>query len=585
MSGLRSYRSNPKKGNIPLELSEGHYRLRGPRKKEAWKNKGKCPGSNDSWKIIPDLALGHEQNTHVVELQLCDLDGVWLKNETVARTLAVALRDALADFIGIQANEIGCTSKSVRYQGIRCQSIMLYDRFAAGYVSQTGKNLECLLRTAREKLICSADCDSACPQCVLDFDQRFDMERLNRKKALEFLTPTWLDQLRLPEQWDFFGEARSRAEIATSLEEALLGICREQPDVKHIYLFAMTDEETDIANSSLRQLAYRLAGMNVSVTLIFAAPVDPLREEDRYLLAAMADHPKIHIAQSMRLQRVGEGFLLAEVAHGNGFSAWAADSKDALLADESWAVASPLIAAEQQASAIPKITLQSASELRPAYRNRGDKEITIHHEWNGSLQQFGQRFWNTIIEQHPATGALLNGADTITAVHYQDRYLLNPLAVALLYRVCQALKAQYDEVSWSNVPLRLVTTSDKHDYRGNASYQIWHDWRDLEQRDAVIQRAWKRIGMLAETENRSRRDAPHNRTLTLHFTSGTCLRIRLDQGFSYWKTGRVRENRRFPFHESISKQVQALCSSRVTITGGDFPTQLFCACREKDAEF
>ncbi|MDQ6978616.1 MAG: helicase-related protein, partial [Mariprofundaceae bacterium] len=558
-----------KQGDIPPKLKEQHFRLRGSRKID-----GICSGSSESWKIMPDLALGHEQETHVFELQLRDLNSEWLNDETVARTLAVALRDVLADFIGIQSTEIGCSNKPVRqHDGMKCQSIILYDRFAAGYVGQAGRNIAELLNRARKQLNCSAKCDSACPQCVLDFDQRFDAERLDRKKAMAYITPEWLNQLRLPSQWHFFGQAHSRVDIATSLQEALLAALRQHTAIQKVSLFTIVGDSSDLAISPLRMVAYDLAGRKCSVDIVLANPICDITREDRYILAAMAEHPQIQVCEVPNVQTVGSGFLLAEARYGDTAQAWAVDSRDALLANETWAVASPLITADTISPCVSPFIQHCAAELHPPVEDKGDKEISIQHDVDGELQQFGSRFLETIIAQHAASHDILKGSDVVTEVHYQDRYLFNPLAVALLLRVCHCLQSEGDPI-----PVTVVTTNDKNDYRGGYTRNIWHDWRDLTQRDEIIKQALSSMNMLGNIDNRTRQNAPHNRTLTLSFASGKSLRIRLDQGFSYWKARQNRQNVSFPFDASVSQQAQAVLNTNIMVKGGDqYPTQIFCA--------
>ncbi|MFA5517015.1 MAG: helicase-related protein [Desulfuromonadales bacterium] len=184
----------------PKLLIQPHKRLRGSNKAED------CPGSHEPWKIKQVNALGHEEKTDVLEIQLRDENGLWLTNSRVANTLAVAFRDALAEQLGVQVSELGCGIKQTELadQSI-CKSIFLYDRFAAGYSSslaidskpgEDGDSIAQLIINAAKKLDCPADCDSVCPQCLLDFDQRFIAEQLDRKTAKQLLNEAWISELQ-----------------------------------------------------------------------------------------------------------------------------------------------------------------------------------------------------------------------------------------------------------------------------------------------------------------------------------------------------------------------------------------------------
>jgi hypothetical protein len=157
-----------------------------------------CPGSDNPWKIKQGIILGHESWTDVFELQLKNEAGVWLNDSIVARTLAVALRDALAELIGVQAIEMGCDAKPARPEpGCHCQSILIFDRYAAGYTLNADRHLAGMFHRARRRLQCPANCDSACPHCVLDYDQRFAADSLDRHAVLGLLTDSWLKRLSI----------------------------------------------------------------------------------------------------------------------------------------------------------------------------------------------------------------------------------------------------------------------------------------------------------------------------------------------------------------------------------------------------
>jgi hypothetical protein len=175
-------------GLLPDVFKKPHAKLRRAKAEGAY-----CVGSSDSWKIKQAISLGHETWTDVLEFQLKATLGTWLNDVITATTLAVALRDALAELIGVQANELGCDIKQAKPEsGVRCYSILIFDRYAAGYASSAARYIASIFHMARKRLECAKHCDSACPHCVLDFDQRFAADNLDRKMALGFLTEEWL---------------------------------------------------------------------------------------------------------------------------------------------------------------------------------------------------------------------------------------------------------------------------------------------------------------------------------------------------------------------------------------------------------
>ena len=175
-------------GKMPKVFEDPHPRLR-----RADGQTGICRGSDDPWRIKQGLTLGHETTTDILEIQIKTVAGAWLFDRVVAQTLAVALRDALADLIGVQATELGCDIKqAVTPERVVCYSILIYDHYAAGYSSGATNSIAELFRRAQQRLACPANCDSACPACILDFDQRFDFDLLDRLAALDVLNDEWL---------------------------------------------------------------------------------------------------------------------------------------------------------------------------------------------------------------------------------------------------------------------------------------------------------------------------------------------------------------------------------------------------------
>jgi len=79
----------------------------------------------------------------MVEFQLKNREDVWLHERIAAHTITVAIRDSLAELIGVQSSELGCEVKQVRPEpGAMCQSIMIYDTHAAGYASRADKCMD-----------------------------------------------------------------------------------------------------------------------------------------------------------------------------------------------------------------------------------------------------------------------------------------------------------------------------------------------------------------------------------------------------------------------------------------------------------
>ncbi|MGC8530213.1 MAG: DEAD/DEAH box helicase [Leptospirillia bacterium] len=172
-------------------LKATHSPLRGSPNKN---KKTECDGLPGSWKI-KTLLLGHEAYTDALELQLRGIHGLYLNDQIAADTIAAALRLALSENLGVSLTEISTMSKQVRQGTEKIYSIVLYDRNASGYSTLGAQSIGALLKSAREHLLCTAQCDKACFECILDYDLMFMGDRLDRHKALGFMTEEWMQAL------------------------------------------------------------------------------------------------------------------------------------------------------------------------------------------------------------------------------------------------------------------------------------------------------------------------------------------------------------------------------------------------------
>ncbi|MEZ6121433.1 MAG: DUF1998 domain-containing protein, partial [Pirellulaceae bacterium] len=476
-------------GTLPAVLDNPHRKLR--RSKD---ESGYCPGSDNPWKIKQRIALGHEGWTDVLEIQLRSESGEWLNDKVAATTLAVAFRDSLAAAIGIQATELGCEIKPSRLElGGYCQSILIFDRYAAGYASDAERFMNNLFRSARQRLECPSDCDSSCPQCVLDYDQRFAIDMLDRHTAKQFLTDGWLDRLQLPEELAFFGSA-SRLE-PHSIRESIWRIVG-QGNNGGIRLFAACrNEDWDVAPSPLRELSYRLAGQGVKVEVALPSEISGLDDADRFILASLADHPLIDLLLLDEPARVGNGWIIAETLD-SPVARWAVSSEQALNFSAEWGTSTGPLIKQEGGQPIPLSSSPlSPDALRPKNLDLGDKEITIHHEIDGPVTGFGTRFWQKVMTDHPATAEVIKGKGEVVGLTYADRYLFSPISVALLAELVKGLRNAIEPNRWKTPAINIRTTPNAYDDGSWKPNKLWANWPDTYTRDGVLKSVFQTAGI------------------------------------------------------------------------------------------
>ncbi|MCH8542945.1 MAG: DEAD/DEAH box helicase [Alcanivorax sp.] len=566
---------------LPDVFKKPHRKLRRARGDEL-----DCPGSFDSWKIKQEITLGSESWTDVLEIQLKSAAGIWLNDDAAASSIAVALRDSLAALIGVQAQELGCDVKPTAAEnGAPCRSIVIYDRHAAGYASGAYRFVVDLLGKAREQLDCPAACDSACPHCILDFDQRFASERLDRHAALRFLSTEWMAALALPDQLQYFGPG-THMEYKPLLEALWLTLSGSGIDKVRFFLGGGVDD-WDLGPSPLREGAYRLASHGVQVELVMPAPVlDHLSDEDRDLLAGLAAHPQIALFSTAAAVAVGGGNLIAEASGAKESRVWAVRDAASTQFGPGWAEQALLVTHCSPGPENIELKRIEGSQIRrdPPAVLEGDRELEVQDQLDGPLQKFGVRFWEVLSSEHPGLKALLGDeSDSLVELNYRDRYLFTPISVALLAQVIDGLRAMVSQVRFDVPQVKIHTTDCRPAGVNQARRKIWSDWADRDLRDGVCEATFDYFGITARVHSGDIHSVGHGRLLELVFESGKALTVRLDQGISYWRCGRSASAHQTFFDvdgRNIDAQVQQLAHLNVPVEGGTMPTQLFVKLRK-----
>ena len=577
-------RAEPMKSDqeLPKIFRHGnsHKKLRGGKDGEI------CPGSENRWAIKKKIELGHQLNTDILQLQLRNIEGEYLKDKSTAATIAVALRDSLAEVLGIEARELSCDIAESNIDGIKGESIYIFDKYSSGYVSSADHLIEKALVNAREKMICPNNCKSNCPKCILDFDQRFNTDDLNRIEGLKFLNKEWINLLSLPNKFKYF-DNNSRIETS-QLSVAINNELQGNPGAR-IILFAGGDpDKSDFALSEIRNLSYQYAGRHVPIQIVISDSLySNLEDEDRFSLASLIDHDLITLDLIEKIPISNGGYLLASVQGKTRKVGWAVNSKEMLIPNNKWGLGdSPIVRGEFKMD-LPVGEEINVDEVRPEKEivKQGDKEVEIGHQLNGPLNKFGKHFWNLIEGKHNPLDKLLDSANKVTSITYSDRYLFSPLSVALVLELIEGLRNKVDEKNWE--PTITINTSGEN--RGSNSYgnKIYTDWRDIRDRDDVLLTVFERKGMEVKLNTPHQGKLKHGRVLEIQFSNSEKAFIRFDQGVGYWRA----DTRGHKFSNDVmfnftgrnfdyEKEAEELLNSNPDLKGSYYNTQLFIKVRE-----
>jgi hypothetical protein len=573
------------KGHLPPVFRHPHKPLRGKRGGEG----AVCSGSDEPWSIVPALRLGHEVRTDVLELQLKLLDGGWLKDETVAFSLAVAIRASIAKLLGIETDELGCATKEVRVDGDAvCRSILVFDNNASGYVSSVGDRMETMLRKAVDQLHCPKTCDSACQHCLDDYGNRYQKDLLNRHAALGLLNDEWLRRLQLPRELAFFGVERSVTEYQPLTEAIWRELANAGSRSLTVFLHGSA-RDWDLPASSLRSYLHRWLSKAKPITLVLTTTVlQDLSAENRQILAGWSSLEQVTVAVCEYLPVALGGTLLAQVDTVGGPVSWASNSILSGHPSPLWGLFHGQMLVRGRGPIAEPVVVRAldASELMPAYTQANSYRLEIADQWNGSLQGFGDRFWHDLLGTYPELNAPFGRANNkIVGIAYRDRYLNAPLPAGLLLEVINALKRRFED-QWEPRQI-LVQTVPLTTHPANGRY-VWSDWTEDAVRKAVIEEAFSYCGIDGlDFILVSKYDAEHARTLDVVFTDGSTLVIRLDQGMSYWRANRpgaagarVRDYaNEFDLTASTGEQAARIAELRTELVNPPYPTYLYANLR------
>jgi ATP-dependent helicase YprA (DUF1998 family) len=154
-----------------------------------------CEGNEKDFSIKHNLHLGYLDKTDVLEVYLKHPDSDIYINHAVeidkqiAWTMAVVLRQALADVLGIASDELGFTVKPTTLPNCShaVATIVIYDNCSGGggFSYSSPPYFQQIFTKARNYLDCS--CEGVCQNCLLGFDTRFCLDYLNRQATLQFL--------------------------------------------------------------------------------------------------------------------------------------------------------------------------------------------------------------------------------------------------------------------------------------------------------------------------------------------------------------------------------------------------------------
>lgn len=514
---------------------------------------GHCPASDAPHRIQRHVHLAQVTRTDVWEWQLPPIALEPLATEAAARALAAALREALAERLGVEPAEIGPAAGPARTAaGEACVAVFLHDR-AAGGAGLSARMAEpemlaAALARAERLLDCPEGCRRGCPACILRPDLNQRDTQLDRPGAFA-LAQALLRRLALPDELQVFGP-RSRL-LGRPAAEAIAAALRAGR-LESVDLWLHGDPARwDFDAWPLTRLLTRLADAQVPVRLglprsmVSAAGLDL---GQKLAVHRVAGHAALHLAPSA--PEVGGLAVIAMLRQDGQAMAIATAAGDEAIPGADWGAGSVAPAIVGPA---PDVDIGTPVDpMRLVALGTGNARVL----WpgaalDGPVAGFGRRFWKFLATHAPLEVEAMSKVG-VRRLSYSDRYLVTPLNLRLLIEVLgTAPGATNAGIDIATAPAEPTRNTPRHVFDGFPSDAM---------RMAVL-------GMLlpgASIEARPKSSLPHRRGLTIQLEDGRRWLLLLDQGFGAWKADGAP---RHDFAAPEARQARNLCDSRFSLRG------------------
>ncbi len=518
--------SMTEQGELPKVFADsGHKRLRGIGGQDSW-----CEGTIENYAVKSNVAFGGTLQTDVFELYLKHPEtGHYLspkKDEKLAWTLAITLREALAELHGIDASEMGFLVKPIDLEDGKgkASAIVLYDvnGGGSGFASTGYKYLEDMFKKSIEQLHCPVHCETACQSCLIDFETRHHEEKLDRKVALAYIEKI-LPYLSLSKEDQILGAGSGYCHDPLDSELLYLGYKGDSELV--IYLGGMPSDWS-IAESRLKGRLQAFQSQYNKVTLVL-----PEIDFSELSLENQQDLYFLHLSDIILVTGTAHqdtAYLLADVVKDNNIQRFASNKPVNCPNESFWSFSDAIcVKAEvNQALVFNEFDVTHFS----GKVNDTVKDIEINQELDGSLAEFGDRFWMHIIQ---SSDSFLKTFQTkkLSKVTYEDKYINSPWIVLIIHNVFDALRTAMG-YRWSVDSIELNSSEIFTLPKGGL---IARDFESSDEKEGFIQEYLSNLANEIIVNLEDGRTMQHARILTLNWEDGTQTRIRLDHGFGNWK--------------------------------------------------
>ena len=567
-----------KKGNLPsaLQPDKEHRPIRGG-SVVSGKEKN-CSGEA----VKRNVYLGYQISTDVLELYLKNpKTGQWLSNshedKVIATTIAVALRDSLADYLGVSSSEMGFSYRENKdlETGSKRSVIQVFDQASggAGFVLAGLEDLVGIMKSVKEKLNCALDCENVCSSCLASQDSRVEQEELDRKAAKRWMEESnYLDFLSLPEEFSKVDGAVYCSRGAQQYTRKSINELKSSAKETGIRLFLNgRSEEWDLGFSEFRDQIFRWQLVDKIQVELCLESTSVLTDQIKLDLLRISE-TGVSIVELEQKTSPEEPVTVLQVYSDSEVHTLLCTSGDPQIPGESWLRTTQsetwATTTKLEVSAVNSVDVSSwgGSET-------GASVIKITGELNGSVTGLSDRVSKLLeVEANDFYSLIKN--DEVRSIVYSDRYLKSPWSAILLSGFIELLNND----SLESIEIKTVKPNDR--YQKYPSSKVWDNWASGHDLKACAT-SWL-SGVFGITPNiqaiTETSDLQHIRSLEIEWVSGKKSTIFFDQGMGYWQA-RTGDRNLLEFNFSASYDSQEDQMNRVfdnlfMVNGGQWPTYL-----------
>lgn len=482
---------------------------------------GLCPGSDAPQRIQKNIHLAQIKRTDVWQWQLPPDSA-----ESAARALAAALREALAERLGVEPSEIVPTAGgSTGPSGEDAVSAFLHDMAAGGAglsarMAETEMLVGALAR-AIELLNCPEECRRGCPACILRPDLNTREVRLDRPNALA-LARALKDRLNLPDDLRVFGPDTRLAGLPAA---ALVKTRLRQGRLSRVDLWLHGDPATwHLADWPMRPVLQHLVDAGIrpriglATTALTAAGLTLDRKLGLHALAQVAD---LHLVDD--LPKAGNLPILLHL-HGSSCHGIAVTDQSEAIPAEGWGLGAvaPLVLGP---TGVPALGRRLSAAKLVELGTGNSHVLWPRQALDGPAAGFAKRFWDWLSREAPLEIGAMRSAG-VKSLHYSDRYLLQVYTLRCLADVIRSAPGAKDA--------ELIVDVAPDERPPSDSRFVHHNFPAGCARVDVI----RSLLPNAQVNLRQKSTIPHYRVFTADLRDGRRIEMLLDQGFGAWRVTR-----------------------------------------------